>query len=686
MAERQTRTVVGYAVDRASIQQVVVGNQAIRDSIEGVRDVLGDLNPATAASVNMLNTRFDALGRNIEDDRRIVEDLRAELEHLDNTVVEPEIRVQRSGGGGGGRRNDSGLETTDRLGSVASQLLSGLGQGELANVAGVVGDIAGGVSSLGALGIAAAALAPAISLATSAVQKNEERERNRAQVIEDAAQIIYDATTKEIDARIRGYQNEIAQRQLATQIIEEETGRNADYLANLNDFSLANTSAAASIPQVIDLVNGLGAQAAKVDENNQAIENANYAIELLTRYRESETVATNDSADAANAAAEAEQRLADERRNAFVDEARRAGQDLANRANDRLEIDRMTAEQRQTRAAEIQRQIELLSGDRNAYLAQQTTAGGQAAYLLGQQIAELQDELIRLTDTTETYADKLAKEEAFRKALSAQTESYFDAVTVEVKAQGKAFEARQEYAQAVAEGATKERALATETVQKREEIITESRDRLTDIEDKGAKERARILRDFTRSYNTAVGERDALVGKNAKIAASDRLNDQQESYDEQLRTQTKALDKQLKALDKSYNDQYARLVQGLNAELTTRQQAINRAVVDVANAENYKTAIASSGAGTQRSIHEYMWGQINQTAVMWASNTVSSVRGIMGAYTGSYATQYPMSVGGQQPVTLNYNVTGTQNAVTTTQFRNLLQAAQTRSGGGSAYQ
>lgn len=112
--------------------------------------------------------------------------------------------------------------------------------------------------------------------------------------------------------------------------------------------------------------------------------------------------------------------------------------------------------------------------------------------------------------------------------------------------------------------------------------------------------------------------------------------------------------------------------------------AINRAVVDLTNAENYKANIAMYGAGTQRSIHEYMWGQINQTAVAWASNTVNSVRGIMGAYTGSYAT--PMSVGGQQPVTLNYNVTGTQNAITTTTFRNLLQAASTRSGAGSAYQ
>ncbi len=684
MAERQTRTVVGYAVDRASINQVVVGNQAIRQSIEGVRDVLGDLNPATAASVNMLNTRFDALGRNLQDDMRIVEDLRAELLALDDVVVEPEVRVQQSTSSRGGR-NNSGIETTDRLGSIGSQIFSGLGQGQLANAAGLVGDIAGAAGALGPLGIAAAALAPAIAVVTNEITKNTEKERERASALRTVAEAIVNGTRAEVEAKITALRvdNTVSEQQI--RLIEERTGKSREYFQSLAQTDITDFSLIGGLANLSANLQGLGGDAGVVADANKQIEDNAFLIDALTAVLTGNATATNDTKAATEAATAAEQDLADARRQAFIDEAKRAGQELADRANNRLEVDRMTAEQRQSRAAEIQRQIELLSADRQSFLAQQTTAGGQAAYLLAEQIANLQDELIRVTDTTVTYADMLAEEEARKKALSGQTDNYLDALTAEVQAQQQAFKARQEYAQAVAEGAAKERELVAQTELKRAEITTDSRDRLTDIEDKGAKERARILRDFNRTYTSAVGERDALAGKNAKLAASDRLTDQQEGYDEQLRTQTKALDKQLKALDRSYSDQYTRLVQGLNAELSTRQMAINRAVNDVANAENYKAAVAMNGAGTQRSIHEYMWGQLNQTAVAWASNTVNSVRGIMGAYTGSYANQYPMSVG-SQPVTVNYNVTGTQNTMTTTQFRNLLQAAATRSGGGSAYQ
>lgn len=678
MAERKTRTVVGYVVDRASINQVVVGNQAIRQSIEGVRDVLGDLNPATAASVNMLNTRFDALGRNIQDDMRIVEELRAELERLDNTVVEPEIRVQRSGGGGGGRRNESGLESIDRFGTTGSQLLSALGAGEAANAVGFVGDLAQGFSTLNPVMLAVTGLSVGFTAALSGLAKQYDDSAKSARMLiatqGEYFTLLVEGTSASVQAAIdaKRIQVEIARLtyEELNRVVETGYQQVAGQLGVFTDTFLELTNAG-----------GARELRARRDEALQQYQQETFLLGRMGTLLDSETTARNDAALATEGTIQKERELADARRDTFADEAKRAGQALADQANNRLEIDRMTAEQRQARAAEIQRQIELLSADRQSYLAQQTTAGGQAAYLLGQQIADLQDELIRVTDTTLTYADVLAAEEARKKALSTQTENYLDAVTAEVKAQEKAFTARQEYAQAVAEGAAKERELVAQTELKREEIITDSRDRLTDIEDKGAKERVRILRDFNRTYTSAVGERDALAGKNAKLAASDRLTDQQEGYDEQLRTQTKALDKQLKALDKSHNEQYARLVQGLNAELTTRQQAINRAVVDVTNAENYKTAIAANGAGTQRSIHEYMWGQLNQTAVAWASNTVNSVRGIMGAYTGSYANQYPMSIGNQPPVTLNYNVAPT-NALTANQFRSLIQSAAGRSGGG----
>lgn len=683
MAERTTRTVVGYAVDRASIQQVVVGNQAIRESIEGVRDVLGDLGPSTAFGVNALNTQFDALGRNIQDDLRIVNDLHEELKALDNVVVEPEVRVQRSGGGSGARSNNSALESVDRFGTTGSQILGALGAGEAGNVVGLVGDLAQGFSTLNPVMLGVTALSVGFTAALGGLSKQYDESarsaRNLIATQEAYFSLLVEGTTASVQAALdsRRVQVEIARLtyEELNRVVETGYQQTAQTLGVFTDTFLEVTNAG-----------GARELRTRRDEALQQYQQETFLLGRIETLLGSEATARNDTAAATEETIQKERELADARRDQFAEAARAAGQALADQANNRLEVDRMTAEERQTRALEIQRQIDLLSGSRQSFLAQQTTAGGQAAYLLGQQIADLQDELIRLTDTSQTYADTLAQEEARKKTLSDQTENALDAITDEVTAQEKAFTARQEYAQAVAEGAAKEQALATETADKRAEILTDSRDRLTEIEERGAKDRAKILRDFSRTYTQAVGERDALAGKNAQIAAADRLADQQEGYDEQLRTQNKALEKQIKALDKSYADQYARLVQGINAEIATRQMAINRAVVDLTNAENYKANIAMYGAGTQRSIHEYMWGQINQTAVAWASNTVNSVRGIMGAYTGSYATQYPMSVGGQQPVTLNYNVTGTQNAITTTTFRNLLQAASTRSGAGSAYQ
>ena len=683
MAERTTRTVVGYDVDRASIQKVVVGNQAIRNSIEGVRDVLGDLGASTAFGVNALTTQFDALGRNIQDDLRIVDDLQAELKALDNIVVEPEIRVQRSGGGSGARGNNSGLESVDRFGTTGSQILGALGASEAGNVVGLVGDLAQGFSTLNPVMLGVTALSVGFTAALGGLSKQYDESarsaRNLIATQEAYFSLLVEGTSASVQAAIdaKRMQVEIAR------LTYEELNRVVE-----TGYQQTSQTLGVFTDTFLEVTNAGGARELRTrrDEALQQYQQETFLLGRIETLLGSEATARNDSAAATEEAIAAEHELADARRNEFAEAARAAGQALADQANNRLEVDRMTAEERQTRAQEIQRQIDLLSGSRQSFLAQQTTAGGQAAYLLGQQIADLQDELIRVTDTTQTYADTLAQEEARKKSLADQTDNTLDSLTAEVKVREDIFNTQQEIVSIGREARQKQIATETDYNEKTTEIVTEGRDRLTDIEDKGAKERAKIARDFSRTYTQAVGERDALAGKNAKIAAVDRLADQQEGYDEQLRTQTKALDKQLQSLERSYFKQITVIDDAANREINTKNAALQRMQIDLTNAKYAEISIAQYGAGTQRSIHEYMWGQINQTAVAWASNTVNSVRGIMGAYTGSYATQYPMGVGGQQPVTLNYNVTGTQNAITTTTFRNLLQAASTRSGAGSAYQ
>lgn len=682
MAQRDTRTRVGYDVDRASVNQVVIGNEAIRKSIEGVNNVLGEMNPATAAGINMLMTRFDLLGRNIQDDRRIVQDLHDDLLKLDNVVVEPEVRVQRSGGGSGARGNNGALESVDRFGTTGSQILGALGASEAGNVVGLVGDLAQGFSTLNPVMLGVTALSVGFTAALGGLSKQYDESarsaRNLIATQEAYFSLLVGGTSASVQAAIdaKRMQVEIAR------LTYEELNRVVE-----TGYQQTSQTLGVFTDTFLEVTNAGGARELRTrrDEALQQYQQETFLLGRIETLLGSEATARNDSAAATEEAIAAEHELADARRDAFIDEAKRGGQALADRANNRLEVDRMTAEQRQTRALELQRQISMLAANQQFYANQQTTEGGYAAYLLGQQLADMREELIRVTDTTYTYADGLEAEAVAKKAITDQTDNYFDSLTDEVKAQEKLFEARAEYTQAVTEGAAKEKELLDETQDKREEIADETAERIADIEERSAKERYKILRDFNRAWTSAVGERDALAGKQAKIAASDRLEDQAENDADALIKQKKATDKQLAALDRSYDQQYARLIQSLNAEISIKQTAMNRAQIDVINAQNAQALIAAYGAGQQRQIHENMWSGINQTAVQWASNTVNTLRGIMGAYTGSYATQYPMSVG-SQPVTLNYNVTGTQNTMTTATFRNLIQAAAARGGAGSAYQ
>jgi hypothetical protein len=161
---------------------------------------------------------------------------------------------------------------------------------------------------------------------------------------------------------------------------------------------------------------------------------------------------------------------------------------------------------------------------------------------------------------------------------------------------------------------------------------------------------AKIERDYGRDRFTAVAERDALAAYQAGIRAKDQLDDARKAEEDQLKEAAKAQDKALRSLKENIQKQAAALDAGYRAQQQATVAAINRATVDLVNAKNAEANIAAYGAGTQRAIHSQMWGDLTMMATNYAQAMVNSVGFILGgAYTGSTFTQYPFSVGGQQP-------------------------------------
>ncbi len=541
-----------------------------------------------------------------------------------------------------GNRNNV---TIDRLGSVGSQLFSGLGSGELANAAGLVGDIAGAAGSLGAVGIAGAALTPVLAAVTAKIQENIQRETERLNILKQVAVTITTGTRNEVKARIEALQDDINATQFYIRSVEQRTGRSAEYLAQLNDISGANLSAGASVLQLYELYgNNLVAAAADIDNANTSIENNQFWIQALEQ-------ALKDNATAANDAAAAERELQAARDQIF-DGVKAAGQIWYDQAQLLASIDDMTLDQRRSRAAELARQIASLQGQYEDYLASQTTAGGYAAYLLGQQIDKLRLEFELLSRSATTTADALANASARTKALSEQADRYFDALKREGDARDELLKAQQELTEADTKAAAEAAKAAAEAETRRTEILAEGSEQREDLERKTQDALRKIGRDYARSQFQAVAERDAVAAKQAEIQRADALDDQKESDDEAQRRLDQAQQKQLRSLEKSLQDQGLRLAEAQQRERDTKQRAYLQAQNDLINAENATRSIQTTAIQGRVIREGNAYQQISSLVDFYMTAIVNrftaGLQSMLGAVPGSPAAWdfYGMSAAG----------------------------------------
>lgn len=647
--------ILRFTLDEASQRRVIKG-------IGDVEQVLSQTKRQTVSVENAaagLNAEFAELARAKAIDNLTAEaisaatatddwgkSLRYVSEQLsaigasDDEIKQVARSLANAGQGGGSARgggNNSGLERVDRLGSVGSQLLSGLGQGELANVAGIVGDVAGGVSSLGVAGIAAAGALAAVSVAMSEYNRQLEAQKTALKGALDAQNRYYEAVQSFTSDQAR---SEIESEQARIEALTQQRAETQGALDSA--FAQAQQAFGDGFARVLDTAGQLPTAQLREQLKNldaQLTSSEGY-VARLTQGLQDLTFATRDNADAVARAVE--QYTRDEEKRAQV-EVRRA-QYLV-RAN------QMTEEERQARLAEINTEIAVLDMSRRS-----TELSWQAASQLNAQISDLEDEANALNSVFGSTADAMAEVQTKQEALTEQTDAYFKALENETKAREALAEAQRKAQEDYEEYIKKSREISQEADDRANEIAADGAERRADIERKAQDTIAKIMRDYGRTNAQSIAERDALAAYQAKIQRDDSLEDEGKARSDALKEQEKAQAKALDSLKASIQKQARALEDSYAHQQQITAQAAARAQVDLTNLEYTKNAIAMGGANSQRVIHGDMWNSLFTIATNYATAIANTVQFILGGTGGGTAGAGSIGArGGAQPIAYAVN-------------------------------
>ncbi len=209
MAPKDVRIRLGYQVDEQAVARALTSADQVMRSLERVADPLGDLGIAAAGSVRRIEGEFLSLRHDIDAVAADTRDFRDELEQLDRVEVTPTVNVQGLDRGRGGRLD---LDQFDRAGMVGSQILSGLGQSDAANLAGLASDTVSAIGSLNPVMLAVTAAGAGLALVLGDIQAKFAANQKAAEefadrLVSNAELIAGGATSVEVNAqadRLRG--------------------------------------------------------------------------------------------------------------------------------------------------------------------------------------------------------------------------------------------------------------------------------------------------------------------------------------------------------------------------------------------------------------------------------------------------------------------------------------------------
>lgn len=566
MAKQTVETVFKYAVDKNSIDGVERAAAELEAALNSARGELAQYGTTSRQAMSRVESAIEA-------GTRALREQEAAIDRVGQSYDEAAAAAKRASSAGGGM---SSVDKIDRIGSVGSQIASGLGQGELANVLGLVGDLAGGFDSLGlVMGGVGLAVAGATAIFNHFAAQAEEA----AKRAEAAINAQFDVQQSYVDAITGGMTSTEAQAAVerlsaVNEVLQKQYEELAAVAPPQPDFTAYGVLGEFNNAQEVfeQFKTRLQEIQTEIDKNNQLADRYVFGIEAGT-------FAINDRTQAEEDAAAASQRWMDAR--------------WQNEQSFREKIDSMDAEARGERIREIEREIDRLK----EWSLEQGISDAQRQELVTSELL-LRQERNFLLDVTRTTADAENELAAARNAQSERTDAYLDSITRVVEAEEASAKAKKELADAEAANAAKLKEIEDAFKATQADLETKHKEDLAKIEADGGKERERIAKDFAKRRADIEKQMDDAVAARDQVAY-DRLKDQHEKTKdeeedaqkelevrlaEQRKTLKDSYDKQLAdaraAADKSIAQEKARW----DTERATRQNAVNQAQVDLMNA------------------------------------------------------------------------------------------------------
>lgn len=592
----------------------------------------------------------------------------------------------RSGGGTGGSR----LESVDRVGSVGSQVLSGLGQGEAANAAGLVGDLAGAFTTLNPAMLAVTATGAGVALIFSDIQRQMQHTREQGELfakqqVENADLVASGATREDVLQRInnlRGASDFITGQLEQLNDLRQQWDEVTDSAFGLGSAIEVMTDPekrrrADEIAKAIEAITGQPVE--NIDQLNEQIkaltaEGNTYQLSIanLQQLVKSGALSANNAAAAALALADADRQRADAAAAALRSE-------FAFRQQAAQIRETGTSEQLQAMYRQNEQEY-LLNEERIRRLTPLAAASESVAQEVEQLTArneELTSQNNLLRQSVEPVIQQREREAAAAERQKEAVDQVFDAQERMVAAQEAAREASDQYRDALdkqrdtlsridADLREKEAALYAQDAaerldaerkqyQEREKIAEETQERLADIDARAGREfgNARARRDVLaaiQAQQTAQDER-AQAAKDAER----RKDDLDDNLQEQARVQRQRLEEQLRTAKTSAQRAIQVENERARAELATRAQAAQAAAVQVTNTEQ-----------NLLNIQRYYNGLMEQEAYRAGAAQVAAYEAGQGNSTGKISgnapyptTQIPATSGGKQ---VNINIKSTSQA------------------------
>lgn len=526
--------------------------------------------------------------------------------------------------GGADGKLTTGFGTLRAAGSAFSNLGGGSGLTQAVSFAGLFAE-------LGAVGIVAGTAAVALKVLNAEQERQGRVVAARLDAERSAAREVGSLTTAAINERINTAKQQLA---IDQEISRQQLANSVLYNLSIVDQPLKLAAALGGLDPVYNAYQEAVAKNTVVLEADQA------AINVYTDALDS------NSAAAANAAAAAQ----------ALTEAQIRNSELT------VEADRMTAEQREKRAGELAREIELLFE-----LQQSGDVTGDTILELNDQIQELNTEYQSLIGVTKSYGDALeyarekqdAIEQATKDAADAATarnDQYLDALEREATARDKAADIQARITE-LAEGRdTRLLELQADFEDRRTEVVAEGEDKRLETAKEAANRLAKVERDAGRSRAEAIGNRDANAFRLANLRASDAAEDAKEASDKQAEAAQKAQDKTLINLQKSYDKQVQSTVSAANKQITVQQAALAEQLFLAEQARSNQTFLAASTATTVVGYHNKMYTDMSTAAYIGGQNAVQSfmngVNSRLGGAYGGGSSGFPTltaSIGAAQP-------------------------------------